>query len=173
MRTIKGSAVVCALAIAALWAPTGAPAKPSSISQARQATAHYHDLATANGDGYGVFTDADMVACIDRPDEGAMGIHYVNGDLVGDGAVDLRTPEALVYEAREDGRLKLVAVEYVVFRDAWHANHTDPPSLFGREFELVPAGNRYALPPFYALHAWLWKHNPDGMFANCNPRVSC
>jgi hypothetical protein len=66
-----------------------------------------------------------------------------------------------------------VALEYVVFQDAWDATHTTPPELFGREFELVPAGNRYGLPPFYELHAWLWKHNPSGMFADWNPRVHC
>jgi len=34
-------------------------------------------------------------------------------------------------------------------------------------------GNRYGLPPFYELHAWLWKHNPAGMFDDWNPRVVC
>lgn len=47
------------------------------------------------------------------------------------------------------------------------------PSLFGQEFELVPAGNRYGLPDFYELHAWVWKHNPNGMFHDWNPTVSC
>jgi hypothetical protein len=27
-----------------------------------------------------------------------------------------------------------------------------------------PAGNRYGLPAFYELHAWLWKDNPIGLF---------
>ena len=31
-------------------------------------------------------------------------------------------------------------------------------------FDHVPAGNRYDLPPFYALHAWIWKPNPSGLF---------
>jgi hypothetical protein len=102
-----------------------------------------------------------------------MGVHYVKGALVGDGAVDAATPEALVYEPQRNGRLRLVAVEYVVFQDAWDAAHSSPPSLFRREFELIGAGNRYGLPPFYELHAWLWKHNPSGMFEDWNPRVSC
>jgi MoxR-like ATPase len=29
------------------------------------------------------------------------------------------------------------------------------------------------LPPFYELHAWIWKHNPRGMFDDWNPRVVC
>jgi hypothetical protein len=102
-----------------------------------------------------------------------MGIHYVNGDLVGDGVVNASTPEVLVYEPRRNGRERLVAVEYVVFQSTWDAAHAAPPELFGREFELIPAGNRYGLPAFYALHAWLWKHNPTGVFADWNPRVRC
>lgn len=102
-----------------------------------------------------------------------MGIHYVNGDLVGDGEVHAATPEALVYEPRSHGGERLVAVEYVVFQSDWDAAHAAPPELFGREFELVRAGNRYGLPPFYELHAWLWKHNPSGVFADYNPRVRC
>jgi hypothetical protein len=102
-----------------------------------------------------------------------MGIHYVNGALVGDGELHATTPEALVYEPQPDGHERLVAVEYVVFQSAWDAAHDHPPQLFGREFELVPAGNRYGLPPFYELHAWLWTHNPSGAFADYSPRVHC
>jgi hypothetical protein len=102
-----------------------------------------------------------------------MGIHYVNGGLVGDDAVNPERPEALVYEPARNGRLRLVAAEYIVFQSAWDATHSTPPSLFGEEFELVGSGNRYGIPPFYELHAWLWKHNPSGMFEDWNPRVSC
>jgi len=34
-------------------------------------------------------------------------------------------------------------------------------------------GNRYGLPPFYELHAWIWQNNPDGMFKDWNPSGSC
>jgi ATPase subunit of ABC transporter with duplicated ATPase domains len=33
--------------------------------------------------------------------------------------------------------------------------------------------NRYAIPAFYALHVWAWKHNPHGMSVDWNPKVSC
>jgi len=92
---------------------------------------------------------------------------------VGDAAVNAATPEALVYEPQRNGRLRLVAAEYVVFQSAWDEAHSSPPVLFGREFELVEAPNRYGLPSFYELHAWIWKHNPAGMFDDWNPRVSC
>jgi hypothetical protein len=29
------------------------------------------------------------------------------------------------------------------------------------------------LEPFYALHVWVWHHNPLGLFANWNPLVEC
>lgn len=84
------------------------------------------------------------------------------------------TPEALVYEPMRNGRLRLVAVEYLVTRAAWEgAGNTAPPMLFGESFELVASPNGYGLPPFYELHAWIWKHNPRGMFDDWNPRVNC
>ena len=42
------------------------------------------------------------------------------------------------------------------------------------EFMLTDApGNRYGLPAFYSLHAWIWKHNPAGPFEMWNPDVHC
>ena len=70
--------------------------------------------------------------------------------------------------------MRLVALEYVVFQDAWRAEHaTGKPQLFGQKFELVKEGNRYGLPAFYELHLWAWKHNPSGTFEDWNPRVTC
>jgi hypothetical protein len=40
-------------------------------------------------------------------------------------------------------------------------------------FMLIEEPNRYELPAFYALHAWIWRENVDGMFASFNPDVSC
>ena len=164
--------------VAALLAMTAAPAvakpKPSSdIAAARAATAPYHINARAQAAGYGLLRDAAGIACIDHPTQGGMGIHFVNGTLVGDDKVDVTTPELLVYEPTKNGRLRLVAAEYVVFQAAWDAHHSSPPELYGREFELVEAGNRYGLPAFYELHAWLWKNNPSGMFEDFNPNVTC
>ncbi len=136
---------------------------------ARAATAAYR----IEHPGYALLRDAAAIACIDKPDEGGMGVHYVDGDLVADDQVQATKPDVLVYEPRPNGTERLAALEYVVFQSAWAATHTEPPELFGREFELVPAGNRYGLPPFYELHAWLWRHNPSGTFADWNPRVRC
>ena len=53
------------------------------------------------------------------------------------------------------------------------ANGATVPRLFDTPFTLVTAPNAYDLPDFYELHLWLWKTNPNGLFADWNPRVSC
>jgi len=160
--------VAALLAVAALAASAQAAA-PDDLAAARAATAGFHH----GHPGYSLLTDAAGIACIDNPGVGGMGIHYVNGALVGDGKVSAATPELVVYEPLANGHQRLVAAEYVVFQADWDPTHSGPPELFGREFELVEAGNRYGLPPCYELHAWLWEHNPAGMFEDWNPRVTC
>lgn len=169
--TIKSIVVVVAVAIGVSTSATAAFAHQSTLSVARAGTAPYHDVNAATG--YAQFADKDGIACIDNPGVGGMGVHYVNLAGVVDPTVDAAAPEALVYQPQPDGRRRLVAVEYIVFRAAWDATHASPPSLFGREFELLASPNRYGLPPFYELHAWIWKHNPRGMFDDWNPLVSC
>jgi hypothetical protein len=66
-----------------------------------------------------------------------------------------------------------VAVEYVVIQGPWDAAHSAPPALFGQKFMTTEAGNRYGLPAFYSLHAWIWKDNPTGIYSMWNPTVSC
>jgi hypothetical protein len=45
--------------------------------------------------------------------------------------------------------------------------------LFGHRFNFTPGGNRFGLPAFFSLHAWLWYDNPAGTFEMFNPRVHC
>lgn len=142
--------------------------RPSAlVQQVREGTRRYRDVDVASAEGY-----AQFLACVSAPDEGAMGVHFVNGALVGDGALDPSRPEALVYEPK-NGELRLVAAEFVVLADAWHASNTEPPTLLGQSFHYTGSPNRYGLPPFYALHVWAWKPNRRGTFVNWNPEVSC
>lgn len=171
--TTKHLIALATVAVAMVTPTATAAAKPNSLSTARAATARYHNVNAALAAGYGESPDALGIACIDQPGAGGMGIHYVKPELVKDAAVDAASPEALVYEPRRNGRLRLVAAEYIVDQAAWDAGHSSRPSLFGQQFGLIPAPNRYGLPPFYELHAWLWKHNPSGMFSDWNPHVSC
>lgn len=143
------------------------------LQAARAATARYHSLTVAQGNGYALLKDAAGIACIANPGVGAMGVHYASNALVTAGQVDPLKPQALVYEPAANGQLHLVAVEYVVFQQQWDATHRAPPELFGQTFMVNPAGNRFGLPAFYSLHAWIWKDNPTGMFSMWNPNVSC
>jgi hypothetical protein len=165
-------AAVGALALAATASAAVAfhSTSRTELDRARAATVQYQDVRRAVSAGYGEFRDAQNIACIELAGEGGMGIHYVNGSLVGDDVLDAGRPEALVYQPR-GRKLDLVALEYIVFASAW--TKTAPPAMFGRTFDYVPAGNRYGLPPFWALHAWVFKRNPMGVVMAWNPRVSC
>jgi hypothetical protein len=114
--------------------------------------------------------------CTDNetPGVGAMGQHYVRGDLVGDPAIDPLRPEALMYAPQPGGGWRLVGLEYVVLQADWHAAFgAATPTVLGLPLKAVGAPNRYGLPPFYQRHVWLWRHNPAGSFEDWNPNVSC
>lgn len=150
----------------ALTNSASAKTAPTLPDVVRQATAPFKDFKNLP-QGYAL-----LHGCVSGPQEGAMGVHYANGELVGDGALDAQHPEALLYETK-NGKQQLVGVEYVVLADAWNSSHQMPPVLMGQLFNLVGTPNRYGLPAFYELHVWAWKDNPDGMFADWNPKVSC
>jgi hypothetical protein len=138
------------------------------VKEVVESTRRFREVAVAVSEGYGPF-----LGCVSGPEEGAMGVDYVNGPLVEDGMLDAAQPEILVYEPQKNGRLRLVAVEYIVIAAAWDAANPNPPVLSGQVFHYSGSPNRYGLPPFYALHAWAWKENPHGMFVDWNPKVSC
>lgn len=173
MRTRRAVTAAVLAACTLLIAAHGVSAQSNGVSSARAASAGFHDISAAVAAGWSYeLHDLADIACIDNA-AGGMGIHYVNGALVGDGAIDATTPEAVIYQPAADGTVKLVAVEYVVLRADWDAAHASAPTLFGQQFHLVLSGNRYGLPDFYELHAWIWKSNPAGMFEDWNPRVTC
>jgi hypothetical protein len=112
--------------------------------------------------------------CVSGPDHGAMGVHYINGGLVGDGKLDAAHPEALIYEPQPTGGLKLVGVEFIVDAATWLSSHNGvPPVLEGQAFQLVTAPNRFGLAAFFELHVWAWRENPNGAFVDWNNQVSC
>lgn len=118
--------------------------------------------------------DLAKITCIEDPaGRGAMGIHFVDVGNLLDGQVDRLAPEALIYEPEDDGSLTLVGAEYLVFAQAWDAEHASAPILYGQRFARVAAGNRYGLPDFYELHVWHEKANPSGTFNDWNPDVRC
>jgi hypothetical protein len=134
----------------------------------REATARFRDPAAAEAEGY-----HSLFGCVSGPDFGAMGLHYVNMGLVGDGVLDPMRPEIVIYEPLPNGRLRLIGADFLVLAADWHAKHAAPPELAGQLLHLFESPNRFGLPAFYTLHVWAWKDNPTGMFVNWHAKVSC
>jgi hypothetical protein len=159
MRLFRGGrGLLAGLALATTFAllPVAAQAEQPDLQRARAATAAYHDQGTATDAGYQKF-----LPCFDDGTAG-MGQHYVDFALM-DATVDAAAPEALVYEVTPSGE-KLVAVEYLVPYTAWPSS-LPAPQLYGTAY------SRHDDLGVWALHAWLWKPNPEGMHADFNPRV--
>lgn len=150
----------------------GAPAlssAPTSASQnqinaaIRQATARYQQIEVALADSF----------TIGSPCVPGMGYHYIREDRL-DGVVDPSRPELLVYEPQKNGRLRLVAVEFMVPAAAWDPFNDGPPLLGERAFDDHRAPGSGGPPfPHYQLHAWVWMNNPDGIYTPFNPTSSC
>jgi hypothetical protein len=135
----------------------------------REVTARFQDVKVAENAGYKL-----QFGCVSGDDFGAMGLHYVNDTLVGNGAVDVMHPQIVLYEAQPDGSLKLTGADYLVIASTWDAAHPGvTPQLMGQIFHYFEAPNRFGLPAFYTLHVWAWKDNPNGAFVNWHPEVSC
>jgi hypothetical protein len=132
------------------------------------ATERYQDVEVAKAEGYVL-----QFGCVSGGDSGAMGMHFVNSKLVGDGEIDATKPEIVIYEPQSNGKLKLIGADYLVLADAWNTKHAGPPQLMGQLFHLFEAPNRFGLPTFYTLHVWAWKDNPTGAFVNWHQNVSC
>jgi hypothetical protein len=142
------------------------PAPAKLVQAVREATQQYIDVNNAGPDYVPLF------GCVSGPDHGAMGIHYLNLSLVVDGEIDELRPEALIYEPAGNRR-RLVGVEYIVDSATWLGSHPLPPQLEGQAFQFVDSPNRYGIPPFFELHVWAWRDNPNGAFVDWNNNVSC
>lgn len=179
MRKITFAALPCsALWVACLtlsssaWAqhkmPSAAQGEQSTLVQlVRTATQQYLDVNNAVAAGY-----APLYGCVAGSDHGAMGIHYINGNLVN-GTIDVTQPQALIYEPSGNGKLKLVGVEFITYASTWLQNNTAPPVLEGQVFLYVDSPNRYNVPAFFELHVWAWRDNPQGDFVDWNNHVTC
>jgi hypothetical protein len=139
------------------------------VNIVRNATKQYVDnVEAAESAGFGA-----ALGCVSGSDHGAMGIHYVNGSLVN-GPIDPTHPQALIYEPSSNGQLKLVGVEFIILASALPPIPPNaPPQVDGHLMVFVDAPNRYGLPPFYELHVWAWRDNPQGPFVDWNDHVSC
>ena len=122
-------------------------------------TARFHAPKQALKAGY-----AETDQCVAVPGLGGMGYHWVKEGLV-DPVFDPYQPEVMLYEADRHGRMRLVAVEYIVI------DVGQPAPMFGDQpFDV---GGTPVPVPHWSLHVWLHKSNPNGLFTPFNPRVEC
>jgi len=141
------------------------------VQAVKDATAQFKNVTSVDGPGHGYEL---MFGCVSGGEFGAMGLHYVNFALV-DGNIKASEPEIIIFEPRPNGRIRITGVDYLVPVAAWEQAHPGegPPMLNGQLFHLFDSPNRFGLDPFYTLHVWAWKENPNGTFVNWNPNVSC
>lgn len=128
------------------------------LTDAKKATAKYHNFQTALDEGF-----VQLSPCVSVPGLGAMGYHYGNFGRVMNPNVDAAEPEVLLYMPDSDGTMRLVGLEYVVPAPLVPA----APTLFGQTYHFSPERNTYE------LHVWAWRNNPAGVFAPFNPKLSC
>ncbi|HEX8364735.1 MAG TPA: hypothetical protein VF603_05565 [Allosphingosinicella sp.] len=192
---MKGTLLLTALPLLlAVAAPAAAQQEPD-LATIRAATERFQNVEVALAEGY-VRDPTDMcdtAEMMGRPAEyGAMGIHFFRPDLLGitappnprvDGNgthTDWNRPSILIYEPQADGSLQLVAVENLVFQQAWHAaGHAERPTIHGRPYDSMaddpatPIDEAHGFEPHYDQHVWLYRDNPRGLYAQFNPNVSC
>ena len=173
---------------------TPAEGEPS-LAQVRAATERFLDVNVALAEGYvrDPGNMCDTAPMMGQPAElGVMGIHFFRPDLLGISAppnprvtgtgthTDFLQPSILIYEPQPDGSLTLVAVENLVFIEAWEAaGNAEPPSFHGVSYDLMQdepvteVDEAHLFEPHYDRHVWLYRENPNGVFAQYNPAATC
>ena len=183
-----------AFALAATVFPTALFAAEVDLDQLREAVSKYQDVNVALADGY-ITPDNHCVSAEGEglpPELGAMGIHYIHPALLQITAteprvngnstyIDWTQPSILIYEPQADGTLVLVAVENLVFEEAWVATgrSVDELVINGRAWDhmaddpATPGDEAHGFMPHYDQHVWLFRDNPMGALMPFNPNVTC
>jgi hypothetical protein len=173
---------------------TPAPGEPT-LAEVRAATERFRDVRVALAEGFvrDPGNVCDMAAMMGKPAAlGGMGIHFFRPDMLGISGppnprvngtgthTDFRKPAILIYEPRRNGTLELVAVENLVFAKAWkEAGNDAPPSFHGVPWDFMaddpatPVDEAHMFEPHYDRHVWIYRSNPNGVFAPFNPTVTC
>jgi hypothetical protein len=173
-----------------------APEEPT-LDELRAIAERYRDVKVAKEEGFTTDNKCVTAAMLGFPASmGAMGVHYVRRDWLGlppkpgltggprvSGTgthTDFKRPAMLVYEPQADGSLVLVAVENLVFADAWHkASGDQPPKFHGQPWPLLKddptttVDEAHGWEPHYEQHLWLFRDNPNGVYSPFNPEVTC
>ncbi len=176
-RIALRAAVVLTLGSVGAWsqAVKNGNSLTPELERVRAALEKYKDPVVAIHDVY-----LSSLGCTDFPHaakpghepypRGAMGIHFFNPALVSP-KLDPMHPQILLYEP-EGETMRLVGAEWFVPA----AVVESPPELFGQKFWGPMEGHEPLMPGtlvHYDLHVWLFKDNPEGLFAPTNPAVKC
>jgi hypothetical protein len=194
MKSLLTAAAAALAAYAFGPAPAHARADPD-LAAVRAASERFRDVDVALAEGYvpAPGSHCESAEGMGLPAAtGAMGIHYFRPDLLGITAppnprvagsgthTDFLNPAILIYEPQADGSLELVAVENLVFESAWRAaGHDAPPAFHGLPYERMaddpatPVDEAHMFEPHFDRHVWLYRDNPNGVFAPFNPNVRC
>lgn len=132
------------------------------LATLRRVTAPFHSLKKAEHAGW----STQVTTCMGSTSQGGMGYHYGKPEYINDGTAQVDRPDLLLYEPQKNGTMRLVAVEYVILYTA-HPRNAAPPMLMGKQFT---KNDTFQL---WGLHVWLWRKNPNGLFADWNPEVTC
>lgn len=175
--------------------PSAAVEREPTLEEVLAATERFRDVEVALAEGY--LRDpgniCETAVHMGRPaSDGVMGIHFVRPDLLGltsgpDERVngtgthtDFLRPGVLIYEPQADGSLDLVAVENLVFIEAWEAaGNRERPTFQGHPYDRMvddpttEVDEAHFFQPHYDLHVWLYRENPRGLFAQFNPAATC
>ena len=171
------------------------PSNEPDLAAVRAATERFRDVKVAEAEGYmrEPTNTCDAAEMMGKPASlGVMGIHFFRPDLLGitgppnprvNGTgthTDFTKPGILIYEPQTDGSLELVAVENLVFIKAWEqAGNIAPPSYQGVPYDLMAddpvttIDEAHMFEPHYDRHVWIYRDNPNGMFAQFNPNATC
>jgi hypothetical protein len=141
-------------------AAADATAETEELATLREVVAGFEDFSVARAAGY----DEQVTTCWYHGARGGQGYHFGRTELIDD-VVTLTEPELVMYAPQADGTYEFLGVEYIVPFSAW--SEAEPPSLLGRQFM------RNEQLQLYVLHVWLGKENPEGLYADWNPAVSC
>ena len=154
------------MGVAACGNTTARPAAPNAqareaLTALREATRPFQDVAAAIRAGYA----ADVAACIVHEHHGAMGYHHLNRSYI-EHDISVKRPQFLLYERMPDGRYRLNGVEFFSPYRLWPRDSTPPVFL---QQTMKPEDTF----KYWYLHVWVWRENPEGMFADFHPAVQC
>ena len=133
----------------------------ADIARLKTATRSFHQLDSAVAAGY----PRTVADCLVHEHHGAMGYHHLNRNNLTRN-IEIEKPQILLYERMPDSSYKLNGVEFILPYRLWPRDSA-APKLLGQT--LHQEDNL----KFWYLHAWVWRDNSNGVFANFHPDVKC